>query len=101
MGSYNFYYRVGGLRPDLEPWLEPYPKTELSLEKLRDRRFIIGGPDECIEQIELYEKELGAEAILFRLRHPGATEAGPSHEKAREAIKLFGEKVLPYFAEKA
>ncbi len=100
MGSYNFYYRVGGLRPELEPWLEPYPKTELSLDKLKQRRFIVGGPDECIEQIELYEKELGAEAILFRLRHPGAKETGPSHKKTLEAIKLFGDKVLPYFAKK-
>jgi hypothetical protein len=30
----------------------------------------------------------------MRFRHPN----GPEHKKAMEAIKLFGEKVIPHFA---
>ena len=36
----------------------------------------------------------GAGTFLLRLRH--AHSGGPPHEKIMEAIRLFGERVLPY-----
>jgi alkanesulfonate monooxygenase SsuD/methylene tetrahydromethanopterin reductase-like flavin-dependent oxidoreductase (luciferase family) len=57
-------------------------------------RFIIGSPEHCISEVERWHAELGADYFVLRFRHP----TGPTHDKALESIKLFGEKVVPAFA---
>jgi alkanesulfonate monooxygenase SsuD/methylene tetrahydromethanopterin reductase-like flavin-dependent oxidoreductase (luciferase family) len=55
-------------------------------------RLVVGDPDECIEQLYRYERELGVNYVVARLvyhnMHPG--------DSAR-AIQLFGQAVVPEF----
>jgi alkanesulfonate monooxygenase SsuD/methylene tetrahydromethanopterin reductase-like flavin-dependent oxidoreductase (luciferase family) len=64
----------------------------LTPEALRGHA-VMGSPDECIEQLERYEKEFGVDYVVMRLREP----TGPSFPETREAIQRFGEEVVPYF----
>jgi alkanesulfonate monooxygenase SsuD/methylene tetrahydromethanopterin reductase-like flavin-dependent oxidoreductase (luciferase family) len=57
---------------------------------------VVGTPQQCIEQIERFEEELGVQYITMRFRMP----TGPSFEKARECIQRFGEEVCSYFHRK-
>ena len=56
-------------------------------------RLILGSPDDCIEKVELWHREVGADYFLIRFRHPG----GPAHPKVLEALELFGREVIPRF----
>jgi len=58
-------------------------------------RMILGPPDTCIEQIERWEKEFKIGNIVLRIHQHGFT-----HNKIREEIELFGQKVIPYFNER-
>lgn len=95
MDSHTFYHRAGGYNPAVDPWLNDLKSpAEFTLDKVRQDRFILGSPEDCIREIEKYERQLGAEYIVLRLQHP----SGPPHAKVMEAIRLFGEKVIPHFA---
>lgn len=59
-------------------------------------RFIIGSPEDCIDRIESYNKEFGVTHFILRFQLPGI-----DHKNTMEAIKLFGERVIPYFAGKS
>jgi alkanesulfonate monooxygenase SsuD/methylene tetrahydromethanopterin reductase-like flavin-dependent oxidoreductase (luciferase family) len=63
---------------------------DLPFEALRDQRFIIGAPDECVEQLLLYHERLGANHFVLRVQWAGM----PQVEVLR-AIALFGEHVMP------
>jgi len=52
---------------------------------------VYGGPDECISRIEEYLRA-GVKHILFEMISP---------KLALKHIKLFGEKILPYFKKKS
>ncbi len=58
--------------------------------------FIVGNPDEAIAEIEKYKKEINVDHIVLR---PSFNEK-ISHENILSAIRLVGEKVIPYFQEK-
>jgi len=95
MTSHRFYYEVGGYNEQVDPWLKDLKSAdEFTLEKVATDRFIMGSPEDCITQIEKWNRELGTDYFVMRFRHPN----GPEHKKAMEAIKLFGEKVIPHFA---
>jgi alkanesulfonate monooxygenase SsuD/methylene tetrahydromethanopterin reductase-like flavin-dependent oxidoreductase (luciferase family) len=64
---------------------------DLPFDELRDRRFIIGSPDDCVEQLLLYHQHLGANHFLLRVQWAGMPQA-----QVLEAITLFGERVMPY-----
>jgi alkanesulfonate monooxygenase SsuD/methylene tetrahydromethanopterin reductase-like flavin-dependent oxidoreductase (luciferase family) len=53
----------------------------------------MGSPQDCINQIERWNQELGTDYFVMRFRHPN----GPEHKKALDSIKLFGEKVISHF----
>ncbi|HXH09166.1 MAG TPA: LLM class flavin-dependent oxidoreductase [Alphaproteobacteria bacterium] len=63
---------------------------DLPFETLRDQRFIIGSPEDCIEQLQHYHERLGANHFLLRIQW-----AGMPQEQVLEAIALFGEQVIP------
>jgi alkanesulfonate monooxygenase SsuD/methylene tetrahydromethanopterin reductase-like flavin-dependent oxidoreductase (luciferase family) len=95
MTSHRFYYEVGGYNEQVDPWIKDLKSAdEFTLEKVATDRFIMGSPDDCIEQIEKWNTELGTDYFVMRFRHPN----GPEHKKVLEAMKLFGEKVIPHFA---
>jgi len=52
---------------------------------------VAGSPQECVDQLVLYEKEYNVDYVIMRFRLP----AGPEHSRVPECIQLFGEEVLP------
>jgi alkanesulfonate monooxygenase SsuD/methylene tetrahydromethanopterin reductase-like flavin-dependent oxidoreductase (luciferase family) len=66
--------------------------NELSwaFDRLAKQRFILGSPEECIDQVKEYEERLGATYMLVRFDWtPGLLQ-----EEILSSMKLFGEKVI-------
>jgi alkanesulfonate monooxygenase SsuD/methylene tetrahydromethanopterin reductase-like flavin-dependent oxidoreductase (luciferase family) len=63
---------------------------DLPFDELRDQRFIIGNPDDCVEQLHLYHQRLGANHVLLRVQW-----AGMPQKQVLEAITLVGERIIP------
>jgi alkanesulfonate monooxygenase SsuD/methylene tetrahydromethanopterin reductase-like flavin-dependent oxidoreductase (luciferase family) len=66
--------------------------NELSwnFDRLAKDRFILGSPEECIDQIKEYEQRLGATYMLVRFDWtPGLPQ-----EEILASMRLFGEKVI-------
>ena len=64
---------------------------DLPFDELRDQRFIIGSPDDCVEQLSRYHERLGANHFLLRVQW-----AGMPQKQVLEAITLVGERIIPY-----
>ena len=56
---------------------------------------LLGTAAEVIEQIEFLKEELGIDYLIFRSRFG----TGPSMEEAMASLRLFGEQVIPHFAD--
>ena len=90
---YEHYYAWGHLLDEQGKAVKPGESSyEEFVDKLQ-KRFIMGSPDDCIAEIEKYKKELDVTQIIYRVAFPAM-----SHKKIMEAIKLFAEKVNPYFS---
>jgi alkanesulfonate monooxygenase SsuD/methylene tetrahydromethanopterin reductase-like flavin-dependent oxidoreductase (luciferase family) len=66
--------------------------NELSwgFERLAKNRFILGSPQECVDQIKEYERRLGSNYLLVRFDWtPGLPQ-----EEILSSMRLFGEKVI-------
>src|SRR6267378_3444176 len=72
--------------------------TKFTLENLAPDRLVLGDPETCVREFQRWQKATGASTFLLRLRH--AHSGGPPHEKIMDAIRLFGERVLPYCRER-
>jgi alkanesulfonate monooxygenase SsuD/methylene tetrahydromethanopterin reductase-like flavin-dependent oxidoreductase (luciferase family) len=59
-------------------------------DHLAEERFIIGTPEEAIQEIDRYKEELGINYIACRMVFPQA-----DHETISECIELFGKEVIP------
>jgi alkanesulfonate monooxygenase SsuD/methylene tetrahydromethanopterin reductase-like flavin-dependent oxidoreductase (luciferase family) len=70
--------------------LPPEDTLALPFEALCDQRFIIGSPDDCVEQLLRYHERLRANHFLLRVQW-----AGMPQNQVLGAIALFGERVLP------
>ena len=68
--------------------------SEFTLDNLAPDRLVLGDPETCIREFQRWQKATGASTFLLRLRH--AHSGGPAHDKIMGAIRLFGERVLPY-----
>jgi alkanesulfonate monooxygenase SsuD/methylene tetrahydromethanopterin reductase-like flavin-dependent oxidoreductase (luciferase family) len=68
--------------------------SEFTLENLAPDRLILGDAETCIREFQRWHRATGASTFLLRLRH--AHSGGPAHDKIMEAIRVFGERVLPY-----
>jgi probable F420-dependent oxidoreductase len=64
------------------------------LGELRRERFIIGGPDQVVEQIQYFQNQFGMDHLICRLHFPGMPP-----EVVTDSIKLIGKEVIPAFAE--
>jgi len=69
-------------------------ETQFTLENLAPDRLILGEPETCVGEFQRWQKATGASTFLLRLRH--AHSGGPPHAEIMKAIRLFGERVLPY-----
>jgi len=65
-----------------------------TLDNLAPDRLILGDPETCVREFRRWQQATGATTFLLRLRH--AHSGGPPHEEIMAAIRLFGERVLPY-----
>ena len=68
--------------------------TEFTLKNLDPNRVILGNPETCVREFNRWQEVTGAGYCLLRLRH--AHSGGPPHAKILEAIKRFGDQVLPH-----
>jgi alkanesulfonate monooxygenase SsuD/methylene tetrahydromethanopterin reductase-like flavin-dependent oxidoreductase (luciferase family) len=102
MKSYADYYDWSHFPPDITGKTterdRDYTKT-MKLDEIVTRevkpRMILGTPDACISQLERLEKRFGMHhtVIEFHLH-------GLSHKTMLEQLRLFGQKVIPYFADR-
>lgn len=83
-----FYYRWNLLSPNDEFQSE----ADFTIEKLR-KYLIMGSPQECIEQIQMWTEIAGADYLIMRFRLP----LGPSPERVVACIRQFGAEVIPHF----
>ncbi len=67
-------------------------RLDVPFEELARDRFLIGGPERIIGEIERGHKELGINHWLFRVQWPGMPQ-----KLVLKTMRILGEQVLPYF----
>jgi probable F420-dependent oxidoreductase len=87
LSTHRYYWRHGSYYPDIKK------EEDLDLARISLERLILGSPDDCVERIQTWHREVGADYFLIRFRHPG----GPAHPQVLEALELFGREVIPRF----
>lgn len=60
---------------------------------LESENTLVGSPEKVIQDIERYKQETGLNNIILWMNI-----GGQQHEKVMKSMKLFSEKVMPYFA---
>ena len=86
MVSYRDEY-AGGWR---HPFIDRGVATDL--DSLRRDRFIIGGPEQCIAQIQRFVEAFGMTHLICRLFFPGMPHPHVMHE-----LELLAREVMPAF----
>ena len=83
-----FYFRYGILthHPDFKK------ESDFTPERVR-KHFIIGKPEECIQQIERYGSEFDVDYLVLRFRLP----KGPDRQSVLKSLELFGKEVMPQY----
>lgn len=61
-------------------------------EELAKGRFLMGTPEQIIQEIELYQQILGVTHMLMRMQWPGMP-----HRDVMRALELFAQLVMPHF----
>jgi probable F420-dependent oxidoreductase len=89
MAAYQYYWQHR-----LAEFRDIPPGTEFTLENLAPDRLVLGDPETCVREFHRWRDATEADYCLLRLRH--AHSGGPAHGKIMEAIRLFGDRVLPY-----
>ena len=87
LSTHRYYWRHGSYYRDIKK------EEDLDLKRIGLDRLILGSPKDCAERVRAWNAEIGADYFLIRFKHP----AGPPHAKVMEALKLFGEEVIPEF----
>lgn len=80
-------------RPLHHQYASVYTKLDLAFDEERLReyakdRFIVGGPDEVLDETQRFAEATGADAVVFRLQLPGLDDA-----EVEAGIRLLGERV--------
>ena len=89
MAAYRYYWQHR-----LAEFRTIPPDMEFTLENLAPDRLVLGDAETCVREFHRWHEVTGADYFLLRLRH--AHSGGPPHEKIMEAIKRFGDHVLPH-----
>lgn len=88
ISMYKYYFTLG-----VKMFVRGNQLTGLDdpmFEYLPEDRFIIGDPEDCINEVKKYRDELGINYIACRMVFPSAT-----HKTISKCIKLFGKEVIP------
>jgi alkanesulfonate monooxygenase SsuD/methylene tetrahydromethanopterin reductase-like flavin-dependent oxidoreductase (luciferase family) len=83
--KYRAYSQWG--QDKVMPWEKRFTA---GIAELAPGRYILGDPQECIEQIKVYRDRLGINFMVLRVQWPGM-----SNEEAIRAIELLGRQVIP------
>ena len=89
MAAYRYYWENR-----LAEFRHMDSEAEFTLDNLAQDRLILGEPEACVREFHRWHEATGADYCLLRLRH--AHSGGPAHERILDAVKLFGDRVLPY-----
>jgi probable F420-dependent oxidoreductase len=87
LSTHRYYWRHGSYYQDIKK------EEDLDLKRIGLDRLILGSPKDCAERVRAWHAEIGADYFLIRFKHP----AGQPHAKVMEALRLFGEEVIPEF----
>lgn len=85
--KYREYWQMGA--PQLRA---EFSDDRFDFETLSRDRFITGSPEECIEQIERHQTELGITHMIFRIQ-----KTGMPHQQVLKVMRMLAEKVIPFF----
>ena len=88
ISMYKFYFTLG-----VKMFVRGQQLKDIDdplFEHLAEERFIIGTPEDCIKEIEMYRDELGINYISCRMVFPQA-----SHEIISNCIEIFGKEIIP------
>lgn len=90
MVTHRFYFEHGAYVPDR--YIEGVKTADqLDFAKITEDRLIVGSPGDCLEQLTMWKEEIKPDYLIVRFRQPG----GPSHQRALQMIRQFGEQVIP------
>lgn len=90
MATHRFYFKYGAYVPD-EYLKGVQSAEELTFNMAAEDRLVVGSPNDCLEQLQMWKEEVRPDYLIIRLRQPG----GPPHGRALDAIRIFGEAVIP------
>jgi alkanesulfonate monooxygenase SsuD/methylene tetrahydromethanopterin reductase-like flavin-dependent oxidoreductase (luciferase family) len=85
-------YQSWGLQGENTPISDGSAASGIDVES----QFILGSPDECVEQIGKLQETLGMTHFMFKSHWQGLP-----HVEAMKQLELFGTKVLPQLADPA
>jgi alkanesulfonate monooxygenase SsuD/methylene tetrahydromethanopterin reductase-like flavin-dependent oxidoreductase (luciferase family) len=88
MEAYRNYLRWGHLVDDEGRTIPP--ENEGMLESLVRKRFTLGGPRHCVDEIQMLRETLGISDLIMKMKFPGL-----AHPEVMKSIRLFGERVKP------
>ena len=88
LDAYKYYWRNG-----LAEFKSIKTEAEFTLSNIAPDRLILGDPAECATEFKRWSQAVGTGYFLLRLRQ--AHSGGPPHQKIMDAIRLFGEQVIP------
>ena len=88
LDAYKYYWQAG-----LAEFKSIESESEFTLDRIAPDRLIIGDPQECVTEFKRWSQAVGTDYFLLRLRQ--AHSGGPPHQKIMDAIRLFGEQVIP------
>lgn len=89
LATYRYYWQNGAFNVGLEPWAADISSpADITFEGIAEDRVIYGTPNDCVEQLERWVRETGAE-------HVQLTIPGPAGDAQLDAIRYAGEQVLP------
>ena len=75
-------------------WRHPFIDASIAtdLDKLMEDRFIIGGPEQCVERIRRFVEQYGMTHLICRMFFPGMPHAHIMRE-----LELLAKEVMPAF----
>lgn len=92
------YFGMGRFYSEHEPQLEGVKSVDdLTFERHRQDRLIVGAPSDCIAAIEKIRAAIDMDYVMLAFR----MASGPSFEAELECIERFGREVIPAFADTA
>lgn len=87
VSRYRAYWAAGDTQLRAE-----FPHGDFRYADLEPGRFVVGDPGQCIRLIDELRRELGTTFLILRIPKPELSQA-----VTLEAIRMFGERVIPRF----